>query len=157
VLLLGDRGRGRGRRLGCVVLTRVKDAAASPADGDEPPYEQSTSQPQHTSCATLGPAPVVAPSCTSIWGHELLLLEDRERGPMEDLVGRRTAVDLGGRAGLASDANHTAAKLSGGSGSKVGRRWWRRIWAGVQGFGGRETLGFGLESREWYLGLKVLA
>jgi hypothetical protein len=74
---------------------------------------------------------------------------------MEDLVGCRTAADLGGRAGLVSDANHTAAKLSGGSGS--GRRQWRRIWVGMQGFGGRETLGFGLDSREWYLGLKVLA
>jgi hypothetical protein len=40
--------------------------------------KQSTSQPQHTSSATLGPAPVVAPSCTSIWGHELLLLEDEK-------------------------------------------------------------------------------
>ena len=60
---------------------------------------------------------------------------------MEDLVARRTAADLGGRAGLASDANHAVAELGGGGGggSEVGRRWWRRIWAGVQRFGGRET------------------
>ena len=60
---------------------------------------------------------------------------------MEDLVARRTAADLGGRAGLASDANHAAAEWGGGGGcdSEVGRRRWRRIWAGVQGFGGRET------------------
>ena len=57
---------------------------------------------------------------------------------MEDLVARRTAVDLGGRAGLASDANHAAAELGGGS--EVGRRQWRRIWAGVQGFGGPKTV-----------------
>ena len=43
---------------------------------------------------------------------------------MEDLVARRTAADLGGRAGLASDANHAATKLGGGGGggSEVGRR-----------------------------------
>jgi len=62
---------------------------------------------------------------------------------MEDLVARRMTTNLGGRAGLASDANHVAAELGygggGGGGSEVGRRWWRRIWAGVQGFGGRET------------------
>ena len=60
---------------------------------------------------------------------------------MEDLVARCTAADLGGRAGLASDANHAVAELGGGGGggSEVGRRWWRRIWAGVQRFGGRET------------------
>ena len=56
---------------------------------------------------------------------------------VEDLVARRTTADLGGRAGLASDANHAAAELGGGS--EVGRRQWRRIWAGVQGFGGCET------------------
>jgi len=43
---------------------------------------------------------------------------------MEDLVARRTAADLGGRAGLASDANHATAEWGGGS--EVGRRWWRR-------------------------------
>ena len=62
---------------------------------------------------------------------------------MEDLVARRTAADLGGRAGLASDANHVAAELGygggRGGGSEVGRRRWRRIWAGMQGFGGSET------------------
>jgi len=43
---------------------------------------------------------------------------------MEDLVARCTAADLGGRAGLASDANHAATKLGGGGGgvSEVGRR-----------------------------------
>ena len=37
--------------------------------------------------------------------------------------------------------NHAVAELGGGGGggSKVGRRRWRGIWAGVQGFGGRET------------------
>ena len=52
---------------------------------------------------------------------------------MEDLVARRTAADLGGHAGLASDANHAAAEWGdgGGGGSEVGRRRWRRIWAGV--------------------------
>ena len=52
---------------------------------------------------------------------------------MEDLVAHRMAVDLGGRVGLASDANHAAAEWGdgGGGGSEVGRRRWRRIWAGV--------------------------
>jgi len=62
---------------------------------------------------------------------------------MEDLVACPMTTNLGGRAGLASDANHVAAELGygggRGGGSEVGRRRWRRIWVGVQGFGGRET------------------
>ena len=55
----------------------------------------------------------------------------------EDLVGPGKGADLGGRAGLARDANHVAAAVAELGGGGVG--WWRRLrnWAGVQGFGGR--------------------
>ena len=48
---------------------------------------------------------------------------------MEDLVACPMTTNLGGRAGLASDANHAVVEWGGGGGgsSKVERRRWRRI------------------------------
>jgi hypothetical protein len=43
--------------------------------------------------------------------------------------------DLGGRAGLAGDANHAAAAVELGSGGD-GQQRLLQIWAGVLGFGG---------------------
>jgi hypothetical protein len=64
VLLLGDRGRGRGRRLGGVVLTPAKDAVASPADGDEPPYERPEAEHQPAAAHELRDARASTGGCS---------------------------------------------------------------------------------------------